>query len=68
MRVRIELNEAQTEEATGVLMDAGFEADVDFTTIYGSQWRVVGLYVDRRHSEVFRVLKEETDLFDEEER
>lgn len=40
-----EIDEATVINACGLLEEHGFEYDVDFTTIYGARWAIVGLRI-----------------------
>ena len=44
MRIDItNLTEADVTRATAVLDDLGYRYDVDYTTLYGAGWAIVGL-------------------------
>lgn len=56
MRVVIEGTEEETDLAAEALLQADFEYDVDYTALYGENWRTTGLVVMRRHADIFRAL------------
>jgi hypothetical protein len=37
------MNEDDVVVASGLLDDAGFQYDEDYTTLYGAQWAIVGM-------------------------
>lgn len=49
-------DDERVEEITGLLMESGFEYDVDFETLYGAGWKIVGLRITARHAEIVRLL------------
>lgn len=53
--VRFKYDEA-LEEIGERLDAAGFEYDVDYTTIYGPGWTLAGVQVMRRHAAILRVI------------